>query len=233
MLTLSFLLFLTLLRQSDLLNPSNPSSRFCGDVETKADPSFHILIATAGRPSLRNLIDSFKYEMTANDAVTIVFDGKGAREKSGYTDDWFRGCRLRFHVIEQHPNLGAFGSAIRTKYQSLLIPRTTFIMHADDDDEYIKGSFNKLRRLCKDPDILYITKMNYNDNEELIIPRQNEQIILGDIGTPNGVVPFGDAGKADWGLRYGGDFDYYSSLQTKVKGVVFLEEVIYTVHRRD
>jgi hypothetical protein len=197
-------------------------------------PTFHILIATAGRPTLIHLLDSLKEELTENDAITIVFDGPGAKEKSGYDESWFSGHLSQHTVIVQDPNLGAGigGEPIRTKYQTLLKPETTYIMHADDDDEYIKGSFEKLRETCTDPEVLYITKMNYSDKPGLVIPRQNKEFIQDDIGTPNGVIPFHSAGKVEWGMRYGGDFDYYNELSKKVKTVVFLDLIIYTVFRR-
>ena len=195
-------------------------------------PSFHILIATAGRPTLKNLLDSLKDELTEGDAITIVFDGSGAKEKSGYDESWFSGHMSKHTVIVQDPNLGSAGHPVRTKYQTLLKPETTYIMHADDDDEYIKGSFEKLRSVCSDPEVLYIAKMNNSDIPGLVIPRQNKHIVQDDIGTPNGVIPFHSAGKAEWALRYGGDFNYYNDLQKEVKDVVFLDLIIYTVFKR-
>ena len=197
--------------------------------------TFHILIATGGRPTLKNLLDSLKGELTEHDAITIVFDGPDAEKKAGYNDVWFSGHLSKHTVMTQIPNLGAGigGEPVRTKYQTTLKPETTYIMYADDDDEYIKGSFAKLRTICKDPEVLYIAKMDYSDKPGLVIPRQNKEIIHGDIGTPNGIVPFKYAGKAEWGMRYGGDFDYYNALQKSVKSVVFLDLIIYTVFRRE
>ena len=193
-------------------------------------PTFHILIATAGRPSLKKLLDSLKGELTENDAITIVFDGIGKKEKSGYDESWFSEHICKYNIVIQDPNLGMAGHPIRTKYQSMLNPETTYIMHADDDDQYIRGSFEKLRKLCIDPEILYIAKMKYADDDKLIIPRQNKEISHADIGTPNGIIPYNTAGKAEWGMRYGVDYDYYNNLQKNVKKVVFLEEIIYTVY---
>jgi len=196
-------------------------------------PTFHILIATVGRPSLKKLLDSLKHQLTEKDAITIVFDGLGKKEKSGYNDSWFSEYSCKYTVLVQDPNLGADigGEPIRTKYQSLLSPQTTYIMHADDDDEYIAGSFEKLRKLCVDPEVLYIAKMAYADDPSLAIPRQNKEIVFADIGTPNGIIPFHSAGKAEWGMFYGGDYYYYNGLQDCVKDVVFLDEIIYTVSR--
>ncbi len=196
-------------------------------------PTFHILIATVGRPSLKKLLDSLKDELTEKDAITIVFDGMGKKEKSGYDDSWFSEHLCKYTVLVQEPNLGAGigGEPIRTKYQTLLSSQTTYIMHADDDDEYIAGSFEKLRKLCVDPEVLYIAKMTYADDPSLAIPRQNKEIVFADIGTPNGIIPFHSAGTAEWGMFYGGDYYYYNGLQDNVKDVVFLDEIIYMVSR--
>jgi hypothetical protein len=195
-------------------------------------PSFHILIATAGRSTLKNLLDSLKNELLEKDAITVVFDGPGAKEKSGYDDSWFSGHASHHNIIVQDPNLGATGHPIRTKYQTMLSPETTYLMHADDDDEYIEGSFKNLREHCKDPEVLYIAKMNYSDDTDSVIPSKNKKIVQDDIGTPNGIIPFKSAGNAEWALNYGGDFNYYNDLQKKVKSIVFLDDIIYTVFKR-
>jgi hypothetical protein len=199
-----------------------------------AEPTFHILIASAGRPTLKRLLDSLRDELKQNDAITVVFDGPGAKSKSGYDEAWFKGHISHHTVLEQFPNLGAGigGEPIRTKYQTKLSPKTTFIMHADDDDIYLADAFDILRRKCADPEVLYITKMDHFYDPALKIPRQNNTITFRDIGTPNGVIPFASAGKVNWGMRYGGDFDYYNALQHKVKGVKFLPDVIYRVYKK-
>jgi hypothetical protein len=215
-------------------NGAFKNDRLTEGFQEETTPSFHVLIATAGRPTLKNLLDSLKDELTENDAITIVFDGAGAKEKAGYDESWFSAHKSQHTVIVQDPNLGAGigGEPIRTKYQTLLKPETTYIMHADDDDKYIKGSFKNLRKLCSDPEVVYIAKMIYSDKPDLVIPRQSRNIAQDDIGTPNGIIPFHSAGKAQWGTRYGGDFDYYNALQTRVKDVVFLDLIIYTVFKR-
>ena len=195
----------------------------------KVVPTFHILIATGGRPNLFNMLNSLKDELTPSDAITIVFDGPDARGKSGFNDDWVRDHKCLVKTLDQIPNLGAGigGEPIRNNYQGLLNPVTTFIMHADDDDIYLKGAFNILREVCRDPSILYIARMTSMDCE--FIPRADNHIRCGNIGTPNGIIPFNDASKASWGNMRCGDFIYYNDLQNKVKGVEFLPYIIYRV----
>ena len=51
-------------------------------------PTFHILICSIGRPSLKIILDSLKNQLSADDAITIIFDGPEALKNSTYTDDW-------------------------------------------------------------------------------------------------------------------------------------------------
>ena len=191
-------------------------------------PTFHILIATAGRPCLHCMLDSLKDELLENDAITIVFDGENAFSTSTFNDDWLNGHKSKINIIKQSPNLGFYGHAIRNKYQGILTPKTTFIMNADDDDYYVAGTFNKLRRMCFHPDTLYITKF-YKRSNNVIVPDRLGQIAKDDIGTPCGIIPFNTANKSTWELKHGGDFDYYNNLQIHISTIDFLDLIIYIV----
>jgi hypothetical protein len=191
-------------------------------------PTFHILIATGGRPCLQIMLDSLKDELTENDAITIVFDGEDALSKSTYSDDWLNNHKSKISIIQQVPNLGFYGHGIRNKYQGILNPKTTFIMNADDDDYYVAGTFNKLRRLCSASNTLYIAKFHKKSNN-VIVPSILGQIVQNDIGTPCGIIPFDMADKSTWEYRYGGDFNYYNNLKTHVSKIEFLDLIIYIV----
>jgi len=196
-------------------------------------PTFHILIATNGRPSMIKLLDSLREQLNKNDAVTIVFDGPDAYNRSKYNDSWIANFKSKVNIIIQEKNTGFWGHPIRQKHVSILNPKTTFIMHADDDDYYLPDSFDKLRKKCIDPNTLYIAKMNYSNDLDRIIPRQNEKIINSDIGNPNGIIPFDMASYGTWGHTYTGDFEYYNTLQNHVKNIVFLDDIIYQVNHID
>jgi hypothetical protein len=198
-------------------------------------PTFHILIASSGRPSLVHMTNSLKDELNENDALTIVFDGPDAKEKSGITDEWTKDYKCKVNIFEQIPAVKSWGHDIRNKYQGILDPETTFVMHADDDDTYIPGSFDKLREICTDPDTLYITKMRriYKDGRpDDIIPRQNKDIKGGDISSQNGVIPRAIATMGVWENHYGGDFKYYEKLQESAPKIVFLDLIIYRIEMR-
>lgn len=192
-------------------------------------PTFHLLIATAGRPCLKRMLDSLKDELTENDAITIVFDGEGAFDRSTFSQDWIKEHHAPIHIIHQSPNLGWWGHGIRNQYQGHLTTKTTHVMHADDDDIYVKGSFAFLRQRCISPHTLYIACMLHSRTNEVIPPFGHKKIEQDRIGTPCGIIPFEKANLAIWKERYGGDFDYYHELQHHVSTVIFLDYVIYQV----
>jgi hypothetical protein len=192
-------------------------------------PTFHVLIATAGKPCLLTMLNSLKNELTENDAITIVFDGEDSIKKSNFSESWLLGHTSKINIIEQIPNLGFWGHAIRNKYQGILEPKTTFVMNADDDDTYVSGSFNSLRKLCSNKDILYIAKF-FVKSKNIVVPSQNLSIIQDDIGTPCGIIPFDVANRSIWELRYGGDFNYYDNIKKYCQKIVFLNLTIYIVN---
>lgn len=192
-------------------------------------PTFHILIATAGRPSLKYMLNSLRNQLTEQDAITIVFDGERALEKSGFSNDWLKGHLSKISILEEKTTLGFWGHAIRNKHQGILNPETTFIMNADDDDMYYSGVFDRLREKCVDPNILYIA--NFCKDTGLCVPYKGcKEIKLYNIGTPCGIIPYSIANKSVWTHEYGGDFYYYKMLKDFVKETVFLNDVIYKVN---
>lgn len=197
-----------------------------------ATPTFHVVIATNGRPTLINMLNSLKDELSSNDALTIIFDGADRKGKAGFTDSWLEGHKSKVNVIEQQLNTGLWGHPILNKYQGILEPKKTFIMFADDDDTYVPGTFNILRKKCTNPDTLYIGKMNYTGDLKKIIPSQSDVIKAGDIGKPCGIIPMGAVDKATWGYNYEGDFDYYNSIQKTGIKIEYLDDIIYRVTSR-
>jgi len=184
-------------------------------------PTFHILIATAGRPSLKWMLHSLRDELSDKDAITIVFDGDKAKGKSGFSEAWLKGHSSDITIIEKSRILGYWGHEIRNKYQGSLNPVTSFIMHADDDDIYIKGTFNRLRNDCLNPHTLYIGTMCNNDG--ICWPKLNSnKIEFSNIGTPCGIIPYSIADKGVWLRETGGDYYYYKFLSHFVKDIVFL-----------
>jgi len=193
-------------------------------------PTFHFLLTSAGRPSIKGMLDSLKGELKDGDAVTLLFDGENAPKDAGYSDAWKAEMGNKLNVITEKEALGNWGHSARNVYQSKLEPKTTFVLHGDDDDVYNAGFLQKLRDKCTNPETLYVAKMGFKHENTRgeVIPKYNA-IEKKNIGTPNGIIPYDLVGKAEWLPKYGGDFDYYSQLSKVAKRVEFLEDVIYTV----
>jgi hypothetical protein len=194
-------------------------------------PTFHILIPSGGRPSLKAMLDSLKPQLQAGDAVTVVFDGgEEARKKAGFTDEFMSGFTCKTKTIDHTPRLNQWSHGIQNAYQTIEWG-TTFVMYGDDDDTYVEGAFDILRKKCTDANCLYIAKMSNMNFPGLVIPNGDNGIRFGNIGTPCGIIPVKDVAKVKWGLRYGGDHDYYSELQHKVDRLEHLPDIIYKIGR--
>ena len=179
-------------------------------------PTFNVLIATTGRPTLQKMLDSLSPQLEKDDCLTIVYDGHNEVPKFNIDD--FK-CKVVCYFEPEA--LGYWGHGIRNKYASLL-ENKDFVMHADDDDMYSKDSFKELRAYCDDVNKLYIAKMTIGD---LIFPPDNT-IQRGAIGTPCGIIPLSLNKKVIWGEYYSGDFAVYDLL-AKISEPIFLDIVMY------
>jgi len=193
-------------------------------------PTFHVLIATGGRASLKEMTDSLKSQLRAGDALTIIFDGEKAKKRSTYDDSWLADCACATRIIEQVPGLGHYGHPVLNKYIPELTPKTTFIMFADDDDTYLPGAFDALRSKCSDPKTLYISRMKHKADPSKVIPDAGlTEIHENHIGKPNGIIPFDSAPLSKLENNYVGDFHYYKNLSETGIPVVFLDDIIYEI----
>jgi len=180
-------------------------------------PTFNILIATIGRDTLENLIESLD-QLNENDCITIVFDNNKLRKINNINK-----LKCNIVIINEEMKLGYWGHGIRNKYAFLLYKKD-FILHADDDDSYFPGSFDKLRKLCIDPDITYIAKIMINKK---FIPKPNKfKVCIGNISTQCGIIPYHYNYRSNWGNFYGGDGKFYVDLN-KISRFKFINECIY------
>jgi hypothetical protein len=181
--------------------------------------TFNVLIATIARPSLQNMINSLAPQLKEDDCLTIVFDGHSSIPNFNLSQ-----MKCKIHQYFEPIALGHYGHGIRNKYASLLEKRD-FVMHADDDDIYLPNSFDQLRNLCTDSDVLYIGKISFS-TFKLILPPDNS-IRQNSIGTPCGIIPFENNKKSLWELRYGGDGGFYINLAKISPKIEYLELIMY------
>jgi hypothetical protein len=182
-------------------------------------PTFNILIATIGRDTLENLVNSLVDQLTENDCLTIVFDNNTIREIKNMEN-----LKCKVIINNENSKLGYWGHGIRNKYASLLDKRD-FILHADDDDIYFPNSFDRLRKECFNTYTIYIAKMLKNNG--IIIPSNKAEIVTSNIGTPCGIIPYEYNINGNWGYFYGGDGQFYIDIIKKFGRMVRLETIIY------
>jgi hypothetical protein len=170
------------------------------------------------------MLSSLISQLKGCDHITIVFDGCPVQILD------ISGAACQIHWKEQRSALGAHGHGIRNAYVPQL-EKCDFVLHADDDDIYIEGAFDTLRRLCKNPNCLYIAKYQRPNGET--IPPFTGIIKENYIGTPCGIIPFDlnavGSREQRWLLRRGGDGKFYEAIAKRAKAIKELDAVIYKV----
>lgn len=131
----------------------------------------------------------------------------------------FNGDCMVVNIVNQEP-LGYWGHASRNKWGNAYFG--DYIMNADDDDVYVPDAMEKIRNCVKEQK-LYIFKMTFGDT----VYWRRPSIEMANIGTPCGVYP-NRIPIPQWGLRYGGDFEFYDQL-SKTIAVEFCDHIIYKV----
>jgi hypothetical protein len=181
--------------------------------------TINILIATIGRPTLQNMLNSLVNQLNENDCLTIVYDGHTSIP-------YFNILNFKCKVLQyfEPEALKFWGHGIRNKYASLL-EKTDFVMHADDDDIYLPNSINMIRNNFCDNNVLYIYKILLN-NQHFPFFHNIKSV---NIGTPNGIIPYDLNIKGDWGYLYGGDGMFYESIKDHAKYINYYNDVIYSI----
>ena len=182
--------------------------------------SFNILIATIGRPTLQNMLNSLKDQLKEQDCITIVFDGVDSIPEFDISN-----FKCKINQYNEPNSLGYWGHGIRTKY-SCLIDKKDFVLHADDDDTYLPYVFDNLRNICLDKDSLYIGKMITACRR--ILPETNE-IKRNNIGTPCGIIPYNINKHTIWPFEWGGDGMFYEEISKKSNQISYLDVILYKV----
>jgi len=187
-----------------------------------------VMLTTIGRPCLSYMLESLVHELNVDDTLYLFIDGLENVNAAVEIFKKFEGSFVcNTQIIVEPNNLGYWGHGIRNKYQKQLCG--DFIIHADDDDVFIKNSFTTIRNNIDDinnKDNIYFFKFydNFKQNSSVWkVPK----LLLNNIGTPCGVIPNVPEKFGNWGYRYGGDFDFYNSC--KFETLNFVDEIIYCV----
>jgi hypothetical protein len=186
----------------------NMSYRYC----------FNIICTTIGRETLPKLIDSFKDQLTPNDIFTIISDTNHDLVKSmlsEYTFDF----KLN-HIINDGERLGKFGHPLLNKHINNV--DGDFIMFADDDDYYVEGAFDIIRKYVIGKK-LYIFKHKWGET----VNWTTKEVKLGNIGKCMGVIP-NTKNLPMFQEDVFGDGLFYEDL-SKMMDYEFVDEIIYKI----
>lgn len=190
--------------------------------------SISVMLTTVGRPELLNMLESLINELQEQDYLYIFVDGKNNEDRSKKI---FYSVKEKFKCniicsVEQEVQ-GHWGHGLRNKYQNKLLG--DYIIHADDDDIFLKNSFTEIRNIINNDinqESIYFFKFYDNFKLKKVVWR-SPVLSFGNIGTPCGVIPNKPENFGFWEYRHGGDFDFYNSC--KFKNNVFIDKIIYCV----
>jgi hypothetical protein len=187
-----------------------------------------VFITTIGRPTLNKMLLSLVNELTEKDTLYIFIDGKDNETKSKLIiNEIINSFVCEVIITVEDTPLGYWGHGLRNKYQSQL--KGDYIMHADDDDAYIEGSFNKIREKINNSvndDVIFYYKFYTNFLHKTFV-WNHPRLSFGNIGTPSGIIPNKPDLFGEWGYIHGGDYNFYKSC--KFEHQEFVDEIIYIV----
>ena len=186
--------------------------------------SISILISTIVNDSLIDMLNSLKYQLSECDYLYIIVDGFDHHNKVKQIISNFNDYVYNLEIIYENDNLGYWGHGVRNKYQKEL--KGDYILHADDDDIYIEGSIDIIKKsIAKNIGKMLLFKFyhNYKKNEYYW---KYPIIKLNNIGTPCGAIPNIPENMGRWEYKYGGDYNFYNSCKFDY---IFIDEYIYVV----
>lgn len=194
--------------------------------------SITVMLTTIGRPNLSDMLKSLVYELQKQDYLYIFVDGKdyGESAKKIYSEFESEFC-CNTQLIVEEVNQGFWGHGLRNKYQNNLLG--DYLIHADDDDVFISGAFDKIREIINpdnEMETIYYFQFFHNYKENKIV-WSTPNLAYTNIGTPCGVIPNKPNFFGVWGYFHGGDFGFYNSCKFKKDN--FVEEIIYVVRPYD
>jgi hypothetical protein len=195
------------------------------------DVELSLLLVTIGRPTLKAMLESIKSQIRDIDYLTIIVDGPKFEEDTKKIVDEFdfdSNSICKFNFIVHPENLGYWGHPIRNIYQTQL--KGDFILHCDDDDIYLENAFDDIREaVSKDLNKMYVFKMwiSKKGNYRWF----NKAVVMGNIGTPMGIIPNKPECMGRWKDFVGGDGRFFEATHKKLgtQNVEFVDKFIYRV----
>lgn len=159
--------------------------------------TLQILLATIGRRTLLNMLNSVGPQLAAEDMLTVVFDAKDIDGVYAEAEELCKSFACQVQICMEPANLGFGGHALRTKYRELLEPRD-FVLHADDDDIYLPSAISDIKTACAENlNTLYLFRMTGKTGELWWAVADPTRVVC-NLGTPNGAIPFAVNRQCTW-----------------------------------
>lgn len=185
-------------------------------------PTFSLVIATVGRPSLfRALMSVRRQDWMPGDEVLLIADGP-SRVARGLWNQ----MNLPGRYLETPRRLGYWGHGIRNWIMDTRQAHGDFIVALDDDDELAPDAILTIRELvAKNPTRPHIFRMSGAPVVGTVWKKQ--EVREGNVGTPMMVFPNNPGKLARFTHRYGGDFDFCrDTCAFYPEGPIWCKEVI-------
>jgi hypothetical protein len=200
--------------------------------------SFNVIITTTGRYTLPVFFDSLAPQLGADDYITLISDKADWHVHVAQAFSHVR-CNCTKVLIENAGSLGWWGHGSRNKWQRTL--PGAYHLHADDDDLYLPGAFDAIRRHVRDlQPRLYIFRMIRRwDGVVNLIPPMSvthpSQIRPRAVSTQCGVIRAVPELYREWAYLYGGDGHFYKDLVESFgyANVTIVPEVIYQLGQNE
>jgi hypothetical protein len=189
-------------------------------------PRLSVIVTTTGRATLPATLASIKSQrLIEGDEILLVHDGEpGAATVATWDEANLPGQMV---VLATGPH-NDWGAAARTAGQSMATG--THILWQDDDDWYLPGAFDVIRReIVTATDEILLFRLVYPDGRVLW---KDAEIVRKNVSTQMYVVPR-TTRLGTWSPQYWGDFDFLQSTVNANPGrpVCFVDKPIVMYSR--
>jgi glycosyltransferase involved in cell wall biosynthesis len=166
-------------------------------------PILSLVVPTIGRPGLERALASVAAQPEADRVEVVVVADTHGREVAAPDLAAFR--HAAFHRLDAR--VACYGHPQRNL--GIRVASAPWLAFLDDDDAWTEGALGAiLAGIAGSPDRPLMFRMAYPDGTVLW---RRRALAVGNVGTPMFVCPRHPDLLGHWGLRYEGDFDFFST----------------------
>jgi glycosyltransferase involved in cell wall biosynthesis len=186
------------------------------------EPKLTVVVPTVGRETLRRTLASIKGQrLIDGDEVIVVQDGVNKAGGLLWLNAVWFGANLPGRTALLHERSNDWGATPRTL--GMCVARGDYVLFMDDDDVYLPGAFDAVRRACVGQRFPLLFRMRRTGTYTIW---RDQAVYCGNVSTQMIVVPNDRANFGVWGKDYCGDFEFIKSTVDNFGGVVWRPEEI-------